>query len=71
MQIAEFLAEHHIRAPRVYFHDAEEGLIWMEDLGGTDLWNYREESWPVRRALYESALGRSDAIALSADLGRG
>ncbi|MEO5720140.1 MAG: phosphotransferase [Chthoniobacterales bacterium] len=56
VQIAEFLAEHHIRAPRVYFHDPAEGLIWMEDLGGTDLWHYREESWAVRRALYESAL---------------
>lgn len=56
VQIAEFLAEHHICAPRVYFHDPEEGLIWMEDLGGTDLWHYREESWPVRRELYESAL---------------
>lgn len=56
VQIAQFLAEHRIRAPRVYFHDPEEGLIWMEDLGETDLWNFRHESWPVRRAFYESAL---------------
>lgn len=56
VQIAQFLAEHHVRAPRVYFHDSAEGLIWMEDLGQTDLWHYREEPWPVRRALYESAL---------------
>ncbi len=56
VQIAEFLAEHRIRAPKIYFHDAAEGLIWIEDLGKADLWSYREESWLVRRALYESAL---------------
>jgi N-acetylmuramate 1-kinase len=55
--IAEFLAGHGIRAPRIYFHDAAEGLIWIEDLGKTDLWSYREETWMVRRAFYESALG--------------
>ncbi len=56
VQIAEFLAEHGIRAPRIYFHDAAEGLIWIEDLGETDLWSFREEDWLVRRELYQSAL---------------
>jgi aminoglycoside/choline kinase family phosphotransferase len=56
VKIAEFLAKHGIRAPRIYSHDAAEGLIWIEDLGKTDLWSHREESWLVRRALYESAL---------------
>jgi N-acetylmuramate 1-kinase len=56
VRIAEFLAEHKIRTPRIYFHDAAEGLIWIEDLGQDDLWSYREESWLVRRAFYESAL---------------
>ena len=56
VRIAEFLDEHKIRAPKIYFHDAAEGLIWIEDLGKADLWSYREESWLVRRALYESAL---------------
>lgn len=55
--IAEFLAEHGIRAPKIYFHDPAEGLIWIEDLGKADLWSYRRESWIVRRAFYESALG--------------
>jgi aminoglycoside/choline kinase family phosphotransferase len=55
-EIAEFLAAHKIRAPKIYFHDPAEGLIWIEDLGKTDLWSYREESWLVRRAFYESAL---------------
>jgi aminoglycoside/choline kinase family phosphotransferase len=56
VRIAEFLAEHKIRAPKIYFHDAAEGLIWIEDLGAADLWSYREENWLVRRAFYESAL---------------
>ena len=33
VQIAQFLTDHDIRAPKVYFHDAQEGLIWIEDLG--------------------------------------
>lgn len=56
VQIAEFLAGHKIRAPKIYFHDPAEGLIWIEDLGKSDLWSYREEGWLVRRAFYESAL---------------
>lgn len=56
VQIAEFLAENGIRAPKVFFHDAAEGLIWIEDLGETDLWTFRNESWVLRRGLYESAL---------------
>ena len=54
--IAQFLEEHEIRAPRIYYHDADEGLIWLEDLGESDLFSYRSESWMVRRAFYESAL---------------
>jgi aminoglycoside/choline kinase family phosphotransferase len=54
--IASFLTEHRIRVPEIYFHDADEGLIWLEDLGERDLYSYRDESWLVRRAFYESAL---------------
>ncbi len=57
VEIAEFLAAHKIRAPKIYFHDPAEGLIWIEDLGKEDLWSYRDENWMVRRAFYESALG--------------
>ena len=57
VEIAEFLAAHKIRAPKIYFHDPAEGLIWIEDLGTADLWSHRGESWMVRRAFYESALG--------------
>ncbi|MEI9894316.1 MAG: phosphotransferase [Chthoniobacter sp.] len=54
--IARFLAGVGVRVPEIYFHDDEEGLIWMEDLGDRDLWSYRAEPWPVRRDLYHSAL---------------
>ncbi len=56
VEIAEFLGEHGVRAPKIYFHDPAEGLIWIEDLGERDLWSYRAESWLMRRAFYESAL---------------
>ena len=56
VQIAKFLDAHGIRVPKIYFHDAAEGLIWIEDLGKCDLYSYRRESWLVRRAFYESAL---------------
>lgn len=56
VEIAKFLEVHGIRAPKIYFHDSAEGLIWIEDLGKHDLYGYREESWLVRRAFYESAL---------------
>jgi aminoglycoside/choline kinase family phosphotransferase len=56
VKIAEFLATHGIRAPKIYYHDAEEGLIWIEDLGSEDLFSHRDESWLVRRTFYESAL---------------
>lgn len=56
VEIAQFLEAHEIRAPRIYYHDADEGLIWLEDLGVSDLFSYRDESWMVRRAFYESAL---------------
>src|SRR5215469_2566845 len=56
VKIASFLTEHRIRVPEIYFHDADEGLIWLEDLGERDLYSYRDETWLVRRAFYESAI---------------
>lgn len=71
VEIAEFLAEHKIRAPQIYFHDAAEGLIWIEDLGKADLWSHREESWLVRCAFYESALDEIVKLhCLSEEAGR-
>src|SRR3979411_182318 len=50
------LETHGIHAPRIYYHDTDEGLIWLEDLGERDLFGYRDEPWLVRRAFYDSAL---------------
>ncbi len=65
VRIAEFLSARGIRAPKVYFHDPKEGLIWIEDLGETDLFSFRDDEWLIRRALYQSAL---DEIAKLHDL---
>src|SRR6201989_1177218 len=60
--VANFLTEQRIRVPEIYFHDADEGLIWLEDLGQHDLYSYRDESWLVRRAFYESAMDQIAAL---------
>lgn len=54
--IAQFLGEAGVSVPKIYFHDPEEGLIWMQDLGEQDLWASRHEPWDIRRPLYESSL---------------
>ena len=56
VRIAEVFDALGVRAPKIYFHDETEGLIWMEDLGERDLWSYREDAWEVRRPYYQSAL---------------
>ena len=65
VEIAQFLETHEIHAPRIYYHDADEGLIWVEDLGECDLFGYRDESWMVRRAFYESALAKLRTMGVS------
>jgi len=67
VEIAQFLDAHDIRAPKIYFHDPNEGLIWIEDLGEEDLFSHRGESWLVRRALYESALDEGAKLHRIAD----
>jgi aminoglycoside/choline kinase family phosphotransferase len=54
--LAAFLAVHGVPVPSVLAADHDLGLLWLEDLGERDLWASRNESWEVRRPLYESAL---------------
>ena len=54
--IADYLDRSDVNVPHIFLHDHEEGLIWMQDLGGKDLWSFRNEPWAVRRPLYERAL---------------
>ncbi len=56
VDIARFLRASGVQVPHIYFHDSDEGLIWMQNLGEQDLWSFRQEPWEVRRPLYESAL---------------
>jgi N-acetylmuramate 1-kinase len=54
--IAAFLREIDVPAPRLIRHDPAGGLIVMEDLGDTDLWSFRETLWETRRVLYQKTL---------------
>jgi len=54
--IANFLSGIGINAPLIYFHDEEQGSIWLQDLGDEDLWHHRTENWEIRGELYRRAL---------------
>ena len=54
--IATFLREIDVSAPRLIRHDPADSLIAMEDLGDTDLWSFRETPWETRRVLYQKTL---------------
>ena len=54
--IATFLREIDVPAPRMIRHDPADCLIVMEDLGDTDLWSFREAARETRRALYRKTL---------------
>ncbi len=69
--IAQFLARAGVRVPRVDFHDEKEGIIFMEDAGGEDLWSHRGDSWPARRALYQRTLDEVLALHTQAHLAEG
>jgi aminoglycoside/choline kinase family phosphotransferase len=71
VEIAQFLAEAGVSVPRIHFHDPVEGLIWMQDLGGEDLWTFREAFWDERRPLYESALLEVGRLHTAATRGMG
>ena len=66
VEIARFLATSDVNVPAIYFHDAAEGLIWMEDLGDEDLWSWRRAPWDQRRFLYESALLQASRLHIAA-----
>ncbi len=66
---AHFLKAHSIHVPEVMEHDAENHLLWLQDLGEKNLWSQRHEPWSVRRPLYESVLldvARLHQISLTA-----
>lgn len=54
--IAAFLYENGIPAPKIILHDEAANLILLEDLGDTDLWLLRNAPWKQRQSLYQKAL---------------
>ncbi len=65
-EIADYLDRSDVNVPHIFLHDHEEGLIWMQDLGGKDLWSFRNEPWKTRRPLYERALRQGFLLHTSA-----
>ena len=59
VEIAHFLKSTGLHVPEIYFHDEEERLIWMQDLGECDLWSQRDQPWEIRRELYQNVLDES------------
>ena len=56
VEIGSFLSSAGVRVPKMYHHESAKGQIWMEDLGETDLWTYRNQPWQQKRPLYEATL---------------
>jgi aminoglycoside/choline kinase family phosphotransferase len=54
--IALFLHDIEVPAPKLIRHDPADCLILVEDLGNTDLWSLRKAPWATRRALYQKTL---------------
>src|SRR4030042_135238 len=54
--IAVFLRDIDVPAPRLIRHDPAGCLIVMEDLGDTNLWFLKKTPWETRRALYQKTL---------------
>jgi hypothetical protein len=55
----EVLRDLGIRCPKVFHHDPERRLAWIEDLGRFDLWEYRHHSPEERLPLYQDALAQA------------
>ncbi|HTY63068.1 MAG TPA: phosphotransferase [Acidobacteriota bacterium] len=60
--IAEFLYVNGIPVPRMIRHDAANGRILLEDLGGTDLWMLRDAPWEQRQMLYRKTLSAAHML---------
>jgi aminoglycoside/choline kinase family phosphotransferase len=60
--IAAFLHEINLPAPRLFGHDPEIRIIIMQDLGNTDLYSLKDASWKIRRKLYFKTLIAIDKL---------
>lgn len=55
--ISDFLRDLGVAVPALLARDLEDRVLWIEDLGTSDLWSLREEDWSgVRAPLYRAVL---------------
>lgn len=54
--LARFLKSIGVAVPEILADDENLHLTVMQDLGGSDLWSFRNSPWDVRRALYRKSL---------------
>jgi aminoglycoside/choline kinase family phosphotransferase len=54
--IATFLREIDVPAPRMLRHEPAGCLMVIEDLGESDLWSFRETPWESRSVLYQKTI---------------
>ena len=66
--IARFLSRVGVRVPEILLHDADEGIMVMEDVGSDDLFSFRTAPWPERRRLYELTLTQAALLHTRAHL---
>lgn len=62
VDVARFLASVGVRVPQIFGHDEVERVIWMQDLGGDDLWSKREAPWDERRPWYQKTLEQAAVL---------
>ena len=60
--IAKFLHDIHVPAPRLIRHDPKQCLIVMQDLGDKDLWSFRQATWKTRGTLYQKTLAAAHRL---------
>lgn len=55
--VTAFLGERlGVSVPRLYAFSEADRLVWLEDLGESDLWSQGQERWPFLESLYRQAL---------------
>ena len=65
-ELANFLSNCGIRVPKVIAHLPDLRLLWLEDLGSTDLWAYRDARPDIRHSLYRETLAAVARVHVSA-----
>jgi aminoglycoside/choline kinase family phosphotransferase len=54
--VTRYLASIGVAVPAILKVTEGEMLVWLQDLGGSDLWEFRDAPWQERRDLYRKTL---------------